>query len=308
MKLKKVKKFIKSLLPSFILKQYSVLKITFRVSAARVKLLLHLPVRKKKLARIKFEINLAEHCNLNCYACSNFSCIAEPEFVDTDEFKRDMSRMGEIFGHECERIYLIGGEPLLNPEVCRLMEIARENFTKGDIFLFTNGLLRSKQPANFWETCRDNNIAIMITPYPIKLDMPSIRNSAEKFGVPVNWTWDDDENDRNEFSIPSINLEGSNDPVLNFVNCYRAVNCITLKHGKLFTCTFAAHVGHFNKRFGKNVNITEADCIDIYKTDDPDEILRRLTEPIPACRYCDKTHPEKRVKWQHTKQEITEWL
>lgn len=308
MKLKKAKRFIKSILPSFTPKLYTVLKRTFRVFVARVKLLLHLPIRKKKPVKIMFEINLAEHCNLNCYACSNFSCIAEPEFVDPEEFRRDMSRMGEIFGHECKRIYLIGGEPLLNPEVCNLMKIARENFTKGDIFLFTNGLLLNKQPASFWETCRDNNISILITPYPLKLDMPSIRNSADKFGVPVNWTWDDEENERSAFSVQPINLEGSNNPLLNFALCLRAVNCITLKHGKLFTCTFAAHVGHFNKRFGKNVNITEADYVDIYKTDDPDEILRRLTEPIPACRYCDKVHIEKSVEWQHTEQEITEWL
>ena len=302
-----MRKLIKSLLPSSAVTFIRYFKQRCRMFTAKVKILFSIPL-KKKPAKIRFEINLAEHCNLNCYGCSNFSCIAKPELVDIDEFRRDMSRMGEIFGHECERIYLIGGEPLLNPNVPELMRIARENFTCGDIFLFTNGILLSKQDAKFWESCRDNSIAILMSAYPIKLDIESLRNTAATFGVSVEWAWNQNDGERDTFSIQTIDLEGRNDARLNFAMCGRALNCITLKHGRLFTCTFAPHVEHFNKRFGQNVSITEADYVDIYRNNDPDDILRRLAQPIPACRYCDKVHPPKQVKWQHTKQEIGEWL
>lgn len=305
--MKKLKKLIKSLLPDSIIVFIRRIKLEYRIIKARAKMLLSLPL-KEKPSKIRFEINLAEHCNLNCYGCSNFSNIAEPEIVSVENFRRDMLRIGELFGHECERIYLIGGEPLLNPEICELIKIARENFTKGDIFVFTNGILLTKQENKFWETCRDNNVGILISAYPIKLDMETIRNTADKFGVFLKWAWNESENERNTFAIQAINLTGNNNAKLNFALCGRACNCITLKRGRLFTCTFAAHVEHFNKRFGQNVNITEADYIDIYKTDDPDSILQRLSEPIPACRYCNKVKPEKKITWQHTRKEINEWL
>lgn len=302
-----MKKLIKSLLPDSILNIIRLFKMKCRILTTKAKILLSLPLQKKP-DKIKFEINLAEHCNLNCRSCSNFSNIAEPELVSIESFTSDMKRMGELFGHVCERIYLIGGEPLLHPEICAMMKIARENFTEGNIFVYTNGILLGKQEDKFWETCRDNNIDILISAYPIKLDMESIRSSAEKFGVSVKWALNQKENERNIFTVEAINLAGTGNVKLNFAMCSRACGCITLKHGRLFTCTFAAHVEHFNKRFGQNVNITEADYIDIYKTDDPDEILRRLSEPIPACRYCDKLKLPKTITWGHTKQEMSEWL
>ena len=302
-----MKELVKSLLPDSAVAFIRRIKREWQIIKKRIRILLSLPL-KEKPSKIKFEINLAEHCNLNCYGCMNFSNIAEPEFVSIEDFNRDMARMGEIFGHECERIYLIGGEPLLNPEICELIKIAREHFIKGDIFVFTNGILLARQDGNFWETCRDNDTGILISAYPIKLDKDTIRNMADKFGVSVKWAWNQAENERAEFVIEAINLAGNNNAKLNFALCERAFNCTTLKRGRLFTCPFAAHVEHFNKRFGQNVNITEADYIDIYKTDDPGEILRRLAEPIPACRYCNKVNPPKKIAWQHSRGEISEWL
>lgn len=35
------------------------------------------------------EVQLAEHCNLNCAYCDHFSPIVQPEFLDTESFSRD---------------------------------------------------------------------------------------------------------------------------------------------------------------------------------------------------------------------------
>ncbi len=47
----------------------------------RIKIILSLPLKPKR-SKIRFEVHITEHCNLNCKACNNFSCIATPEFVD----------------------------------------------------------------------------------------------------------------------------------------------------------------------------------------------------------------------------------
>ena len=48
--------------------------------------------RKKKLTpkqKLQFEVDIASHCNLNCKCCSQFSCIADEEFIDVDQMRRD---------------------------------------------------------------------------------------------------------------------------------------------------------------------------------------------------------------------------
>ena len=95
---------------------------------------------KQKRRKIQFEIHLVEHCNLNCKACDNFACIAEPEFVSVDKFNRDFERLGKIFSHECEYIYLLGGEPLC-PEnrraVYDLVNICRKVYPQMKIYIWT---------------------------------------------------------------------------------------------------------------------------------------------------------------------------
>ena len=90
--------------------------------------------------------------------------------------------------------------------------------------------------------------------------------------------------------------------------CGQANNCITLSNGRLFTCSFAPAVRHFNKYFKQNIQITEADYVNIYDDVTADEILQKITEPIPACRYCDKAGPVKIIQWKRSKREISEWV
>ena len=211
--------------------------------------------------------------------------------------------MGEIFSHECDQIYLIGGEPLLNPDIITLMKIARENFTKGNISVFTNGLLLAKMPAEFWEACHDNTIGVHVLAYPVKLNIEAIKTLAQKYNVDFSWS-----SSRENFYIEPINLKGSSNARLNFGLCVRANSCIALSHGRLYTCTFAPNIHHFNKKFGTNIEITPADYVDIYSGLSAGEILQKMSEAIPACRWCNLRNKDVRpVEWGITQGKIEEW-
>ncbi|MBQ3625478.1 MAG: radical SAM protein [Synergistaceae bacterium] len=259
---------------------------------------------KKTPSKIQFDIHLAEHCNLNCKGCGHFSCIAEPEFLSVDEFKRDMNRAAEIFDHECDNIRLLGGEPLLNPEINTMLKIAREIFTDGVIDIVTNGILLTQMSEDFWRTCHDYKIYIEISHYPIKLDENKIKELADKFGVTCFWETDDL---KDKFGVFPIDLSGKQDMRKNFILCHVPTICITLKHGRLYPCYFAAHVHHFNKKFNKNVEITERDYIDIYKDISKREIFKWLTKPVPVCRFCNIAGRHT-TNWEISKQDISEWL
>ena len=273
----------------------------------RLKIFLRLPL-KKKTNKLGFRFHAVEHCNLNCRGCDNFSPLADPEFVNIEELRRDMMRLSEIFGNNCEYIFISGGEALMHPEILSIMKITRDNFPCCDLYIFSNGILLSKQENEFWQSCHDNHIGIIVSAYPIEIDINTITEKAKSFGVEFRWAWGQNKNERDTFAMRPVNLKGDSNIKLNFAMCERANSCIMLSHGKLFTCSFAPNVHHFNKYFNHNVPITKADYVDIYDDLSADEILKKMSEPIPVCRYCVIDYPLRPMRWGISKRDISEWV
>lgn len=87
----------------------------------------------RRTTLLNFEVSLTEHCNLNCVGCSHFSPLAEPAFADFDEVSRDSQRMAQLLNGKVRYIHLLGGEPLLHPDLIRFFGMARGCFPKGEI-------------------------------------------------------------------------------------------------------------------------------------------------------------------------------
>ncbi len=257
------------------------------------------------LEELQFEINIAEHCNLNCKCCSQFSCICDEEFIDLDELEKDLARLAVIFNHECKYIYLIGGEPLLNPKIGRCIELCRKNFPHCKIDIFTNGLLLLKQKELFWDCCRLNDVGIIMTKYPINIDCDAIEKKCINEGVKFEYAFGN--TDEKVMINKGIDLSGNNDPKYSFTHCPEANNCIKLKHGKLYTCSVAPAIYKFNKFFDRNLPITERDYVDIYKENSKEVILKKLARPIPFCKYCNKEKTAPCYPWGKTQGNIDEW-
>lgn len=237
--------------------------------------------------------------------CSHFSPVAEAELVDVEQFKRDFTRMGEIFNHRCANIALLGGEPLLHPQINTLMKIARDNFTHGIIRIITNGLLLMSMGNEFWQTCHDNKIRIDVTYYPVHLDTEGIIRTAKKFGVELII----DNETKAVFRKDPIDLTGSQDIRDSFAMCQKANSCSTLKHGRLYECSFTPHIEHFNKAFNQHIEVTQDDYIDIYRDGlTKDEILNWLCKPVPSCRYCQIRKADHNITWRTSKREMSEWV
>ena len=262
------------------------------------------PTPKKKLSRIMFGVHIAEHCNLNCAHCAHFSPLADKILMPVEDFRRDVERMAELFNHECERFQIYGGEPLLHPEIITLIEIARKNFTSGNIYILSNGILLSQQPPEFWKACHDNNIGIHVSHYNIDINLPQIVELAKQYDVQFTC--------QSYFALAKfqtmhIDLSGKSNGRKNFYSCGDANNCIILGYGKLYTCPFAYTIRHFNKKFGQNIPVTPDDYIDIYEENDPNKILLRLTQQIPLCSYCNFSNLGS-AAWRRSNLEMSEWV
>lgn len=256
---------------------------------------------------LKFEVPIAEHCNLNCFGCDHFSPLAEADFADSLIMSRDFERLSELFHGRASEIVLLGGEPLLHPDIIDFLIMSRKNFQHAKIALLTNGILLLDLSEKFWEVCRDNSIEIRITKYPVKLDFSLMEYRAKKHHVAFRYFEDTDKVLKKMNKFP-LDVEGNQDARQMFLSCHRSNQCIYLQRGRLWTCTVAPTVIHFDRFFGTHMFNENENSIDIYKAESGREILDFLSHPIPFCRHCKINGIERNIPWKRSERNPNEWV
>jgi hypothetical protein len=105
-------------------------------------------IRNGRIHTDKCEINVTEHCNLSCRACSHLSPVIARHAVDPHVVGRDLSALA---GHyRAEWIRLVGGEPLLHPALLDVIASARGSGVGSAVCVVTNGVLLPDMPPEFW--------------------------------------------------------------------------------------------------------------------------------------------------------------
>lgn len=104
------------------------------------------------------EINVAEHCNLRCRGCSHMSPVLPKQFVDPDEVYRDLSILARHY--RAEHVRLLGGEPLLHPDLAVVAAAVRESGITGRVRVLTNGLLLPRAPVHLWRAVDEIHVSI----------------------------------------------------------------------------------------------------------------------------------------------------
>ena len=257
--------------------------------------------------QIVIGVHLVEHCNLKCKGCDNFSPLAKEEYIDIEQYDNDLNRMAELFGDNVERIDLYGGEPLLHPQITKLLQITREYFPTSPIGILTNGVLLSQMTDEFWMSCLDNHVKISLTKYPIGLNYQKIEDIINREGVKFEYHGYSRVEEKALWKM-RLDVLGRQDPELMFKCCGRANDCIVLSKGRLYTCTMIPFVRHFNQFFRENIEVTDRDSIDIYHAKNAEEVFEFLSKPVPCCRYCDIFHNEYGLKWEQSRLNKEEWI
>ncbi|MDR2658892.1 MAG: radical SAM protein [Spirochaetaceae bacterium] len=268
--------------------------------------------RFRKRGILSFNVAITKHCNLNCAYCYAFSPVAEESYYDIDVFKKDIRRISELTNRRIKNFSISGGEPLLHPELADFLESARKYFdwlpqeNIGNIFIITNGTLLLKQPESFWNSCKENNIEIRITKYPIRLDIDTIRSTAQKYGIKLTYYSETDKVEKKMDAL-KLDISGQQDPVDSFIRCFLATDCVNLYKGRLYVCFIPVNIDSFNKHFNLDIALTGDDSIDIYKVSNINEIFDFLRKPIPFCRYCDWKNSKPNLTWRVSKKDLSEW-
>lgn len=218
----------------------------------------------------KLEIHVVDHCNLDCVGCSHESPFLPTRYENPDELRESLRMLWEHYYAPC--IVLIGGEPLLHPNIDSIIR-AVQSVTDVHLRLRTNGTLLADKTSVLPEL--DD---VLVSVYP-DADLPSdekIRSIAVETETPIimesidHFRW--------------ARTEQRNDPELTnqiFDTCkiYHYWQCHTLKSGNFYPCpptaTWAANNREGVDLFSDHDNL-EAEI---------DHILNRK-KPFESCHEC----------------------
>lgn len=178
------------------------------------------------------EVVVAHHCNLQCRACAFLSPIRPRELIDPAQLQRDLSFLARRY-HASE-VRVLGGEPLLHPELDAVLEVIRLSGVCDSIRVMTNGLLLTRMGPGFWSGIDAASVSMYPNRSLDSIQMANVRRTAERFGVRINFK-------PFRYFRESYTETGTSDPALVmriFRTCQMANvwRCHTLWEGYLFRC------------------------------------------------------------------------
>lgn len=265
-----------------------------------------IPVRVRKIEFSEkaptiayFEVPITDNCNLNCKGCLFASNMTKDEqHISLSEIKRDAERMSALF-YDIPWIRILGGEPLMHPDIIEILQCYRKCFPDSEIDLCTNGLLIPKMDEKFWDCLRKERISIHVSGYkPTYHLLEKIDSILKANGLQYVIL------KRDEF-VKYYMDKPVNDMKKSFEKCI-ASGCYEVYKGKISSCSAVIAFEKFNEKFGTQYSVQEnEDWFDIHKPEtDAWKIAEALGKESNICKYCSDSKMES-FPWDYSSQEIS---
>lgn len=275
---------------SFSGKVYGVKKVDFSYVNNLQECVYPIDIYMPRLSYIEYEV--AGNCNLKCKGCTHYSNIETHQaFGNFDNFRSDLKRLKQLFWG-IKIIRLLGGEPLLNPELSEFFIAARSTFPDAKIQVVTNGLLIPKISDGILREMKHYQIEFDITQYlPTSRLRPLIETRLKESEVKYYMSpLVDTFFDRN-------NYDGDSDIEESFSNC-TSKGCHFLCNGKLAVCPRPFTFKRVMDVYNIDKKVLDEDVIDIYGDVTGEYINGRMSQAPKTCKYCYPQNKLKYFKWE----------
>ncbi len=95
-----------------------------------------------KIKTRMLQINVVNHCNLSCRGCAHASPTIKKDVMDIQKLEEDLTLLSTFF--RSKKLTILGGEPLLHPDLETIIKKARKTNIAEKIQIVTNGVLIKK--------------------------------------------------------------------------------------------------------------------------------------------------------------------
>ncbi len=263
-----------------------------------------IPKENEKPYLVHLETHVCDHCNLNCKACNNFSpFVKEPSYADIDQFERDLKRLTELFTG-IGRFFLLGGEPLLAPELCcEMIRCYRKYFPTNELRVLTNATLILSMKDEFWDCVRENDVIIHISLYPpVKERIDEIRERLESEKVRYIVFKEVETFAKHWTAYPF------EDEKFNNERCGSA-GCHYLRNGEISKCPDAMLVDFMVDGNAELKSLGLNDRENLLQVNNAWELIEKIDNPIDLCKKCTYKRL-KPIKWERVDGEAqsSDWL
>ena len=241
------------------------------------------PIHDGMIRTSRLEINVVHHCNLTCRGCSHMSPVAPRFFISPEKLFSDLRVLAGHCHTEC--VSLLGGEPLLHPQLLAVISAVRESGIGNRIRIVTNGLLLHSISESMWKSVDEIHVSLYpFTPMKIR-DFATCRTHAQRNSVSLNIRYQDH---FSEYFYETGNQDESLvSRIYRTCTTPREDSCHTLCEGIYYKCPQAVFIPMIHRN--RPDLVTAQDGINIHGS-------RRLAEdlaeylsasiPLAACRYC----------------------
>jgi pyruvate-formate lyase-activating enzyme len=235
------------------------------------------------------EFFLADTCNLRCNNCAPSSpFMSEANLPSLESFIESLSFLSRVV--RCDELRLLGGEPLLNKDICSFIRAAKESGIFRSVLVVTNGLLLPRMSEEFWQLTDSVRISV----YPAttgtfsEATLESLRATASRSGTRLEVV----RTTHFMEAIRDTRIEDASVVKRTFSNCAEAHgwSCHLLYRNLLYRCSRVHTLDRYLGKIGvEHENFTDQDGIVIDGRSSLFADLKnymKSSRPLKACSFC----------------------
>lgn len=232
------------------------------------------------------EWHVSHACNLSCESCTHFANHNHNQIISKETLKKWYSLWNKKISPK--RMAILGGEPLLNKEICDIIYLTKEMWTQpsdSNYWITTNGLLLENYP-ELPIALRETKCMVMISihgdknsksyykkfktissllydwdkRYNIKLvdcknddEFKRLQPTDDKTYVIYRDMTEDWSRSYNGFGMNSLPFEDKN-PEMSWNNCVAGNECFQLYNENIFKCSMTAYLNLQKQKYGDNLS------------------------------------------------------
>jgi cyclic pyranopterin phosphate synthase len=242
-------------------------------------------IKDGKIQTRALEYSVAYHCNLTCVACSHMSPHQSKHLSSLESFAADVTQLSPVL--HARDIRLLGGEPLLNPDIVGFLKTARRSGIADTIMVTTNGLLLSGMKDEFWENVDFIWVSLYRGASPPPKALEKIKAKAKESNTRLDLDYTS--HFRTTLVTEPHQAGWVTDMIFKTCGSAHRFHCHMIHEGRIYKCSCPAFLPEFLARMGKPAHSFVDDGLDIHNTANLFEDLKTFLftpKTLKACNHC----------------------